>query len=341
MHGHRHVGLDARHRRRARRGWPRRRPRRATLDQASCPERVPARPGRRSASRAEQLVGADDRPRRRSTPRSTALQGARARPRWATGSSSALQTRARAGAGRTRRAARRLPAAIVLLSDGASSAARTRSTSPTQAKKLKIPIYTVALGHARTACSTPTRTGRVDRAGAAGHADAAGHRARRPAGASSPRRRAARLEAIYANLGTRFSTKKEKQEVTSAFAGGALVLLLAGAVLGAAARWGGCREPPARDAPAARPAAARSARPSGPAPGPIPPAVLRSLDLAVMRRVESLVPGEHLTPQVGGGTELAMIRPVPARRRRAPHRLERDRAHAASRTCACTSASAR
>ena len=49
--------------------------------------------------------------------------------------------------------------------------------------------------------------------------------------------------------------------------------------------------------------------PDRPGPGPIPPTVLRSLDLAVLRRVESLVPGEHLTPQVGGGTELAMIRP--------------------------------
>ena len=49
--------------------------------------------------------------------------------------------------------------------------------------------------------------------------------------------------------------------------------------------------------------------PERPGPGPVPPAVLRSLDLAVMRRVESLVPGEHLTPQVGGGTDLAMIRP--------------------------------
>jgi uncharacterized protein (DUF58 family) len=46
-----------------------------------------------------------------------------------------------------------------------------------------------------------------------------------------------------------------------------------------------------------------------PGPGPVPPAVLRSLDLAVMKRIESLVPGEHLTPQVGSGTELAMIRP--------------------------------
>jgi uncharacterized protein (DUF58 family) len=49
--------------------------------------------------------------------------------------------------------------------------------------------------------------------------------------------------------------------------------------------------------------------PDQPGPGPVPPAVLRSLDLAVLRRVESLVPGEHLTPQVGAGTELAMIRP--------------------------------
>jgi uncharacterized protein (DUF58 family) len=49
--------------------------------------------------------------------------------------------------------------------------------------------------------------------------------------------------------------------------------------------------------------------PDRPGPGPVPPAVLRSLDLAVLRRVESLIPGEHLTPQVGAGTELAMIRP--------------------------------
>jgi uncharacterized protein (DUF58 family) len=55
------------------------------------------------------------------------------------------------------------------------------------------------------------------------------------------------------------------------------------------------------------PAPERSA--SEPGPGPVPPAVLRSLDLAVMKRIESLIPGEHLTPQVGSGTELAMIRP--------------------------------
>jgi uncharacterized protein (DUF58 family) len=55
--------------------------------------------------------------------------------------------------------------------------------------------------------------------------------------------------------------------------------------------------------------AAPERTPDRPGPGPVPPAVLRSLDLAVMRRVESLIPGEHLTPQVGSGTDLAMIRP--------------------------------
>jgi uncharacterized protein (DUF58 family) len=49
--------------------------------------------------------------------------------------------------------------------------------------------------------------------------------------------------------------------------------------------------------------------PERPGPGPVPDAVLRSLDLAVMRRIQSLVPGDHVTPQVGAGSELALIRP--------------------------------
>jgi uncharacterized protein (DUF58 family) len=61
--------------------------------------------------------------------------------------------------------------------------------------------------------------------------------------------------------------------------------------------------------PASTLAGAPERTPAAPGPGPVPPAVLRALDLAVLRRIESLVPGEHLTPQVGTGTELAMIRP--------------------------------
>ena len=40
--------------------------------------------------------------------------------------------------------------------------------------------------------------------------------------------KAADLKSIYANLGTRLSSKQEKREVTVAFAGGGLVLLLLG-----------------------------------------------------------------------------------------------------------------
>ena len=39
------------------------------------------------------------------------------------------------------------------------------------------------------------------------------------------------LEAVYANLGRGLATKKEKQEVTAAFAGGALFLLLGGMIV--------------------------------------------------------------------------------------------------------------
>ena len=45
---------------------------------------------------------------------------------------------------------------------------------------------------------------------------------------------AQKLAAVYRNLGTRLTKTKEKQQVTSAFAGGAIVLLLAGAGFGLA-----------------------------------------------------------------------------------------------------------
>jgi uncharacterized protein (DUF58 family) len=46
-----------------------------------------------------------------------------------------------------------------------------------------------------------------------------------------------------------------------------------------------------------------------PGPGPLPAAVLRALDLSVGRRIDSLVPGEHRSPALGRGSELAQIRP--------------------------------
>ena len=231
---------------------------------------------------------------------------------------------------------RKLPTAIVLLSDGANTRGDDPIDIAQQAKKAKIRIYTVALG-------TPSGTLEIQRPDGTTRIQKVPpdtltlqEIARDTGGRYFNAPDADQLEAVYSGLATRFATVQEKQEMTATFAGGGLVLLLGGLAFSllrgrAAAVSRACASSPRR----------RSARPSGPAPGPVPPQVLRSLDLAVMRRVESLIPGEHLTPQVGGGTDLATIRRLPAGRRRPPHRLERDRAHAASRTCACTSASAR
>ena len=47
----------------------------------------------------------------------------------------------------------------------------------------------------------------------------------------------------------------------------------------------------------------------GPGPGPLPEAALRSLDLAVRRRVDSVLSGEFRSSQLGVATELAQVRP--------------------------------
>ena len=74
---------------------------------------------------------------------------------------------------------RKLPTAIVLLSDGASTRGADPIDIAQQAKKAKIRIYTVALGTPAGVLET-TAPGRHDaqREGPAGHADAAGDRAR-------------------------------------------------------------------------------------------------------------------------------------------------------------------
>jgi len=121
---------------------------------------------------------------------------------------------------------RRLPAVLVLLSDGKSERGAEPVDIADRAKKLKVPIYTIALG---TQSGTLNRGGRAipvppDNVTLRDVAETTGGRF-----FAAPS--AARLETIYENLGTRFSTRKEKQEVTAAFAGGALVLLLAGGIL--------------------------------------------------------------------------------------------------------------
>jgi Ca-activated chloride channel homolog len=118
----------------------------------------------------------------------------------------------------------RLPGAVVLLSDGES----TRGSDPVEvarrARRFRVPIYAIALG-------TPTGT-LVHRDGTREpvppDTDTLQEIARTTGGRSFTAPTERDLEAVYANLGRGLAKKEEKQEVTAAFAGGALALLLAG-----------------------------------------------------------------------------------------------------------------
>jgi len=54
---------------------------------------------------------------------------------------------------------------------------------------------------------------------------------------------------------------------------------------------------------------ARGRSKAKPGPGPTPQALLRALDVTVGRRIRGLVPGEYRAHDLGGGTELAQVRP--------------------------------
>jgi Ca-activated chloride channel family protein len=122
----------------------------------------------------------------------------------------------------------RLPGAIVLLSDGASTKGEDPRRVAQVAKRYKIPIYAIALGTQNgmlrqkdgSMTPVPPDTATLDTI------------ARETGGRSFTAPTARDLEAVYANLGKGLATRKQKQEVTAAFAGGALALLLAGLVTG-------------------------------------------------------------------------------------------------------------
>jgi Ca-activated chloride channel family protein len=132
---------------------------------------------------------------------------------------------------------RRPPAAIILLSDGASTHGRDPIEVARQAARLRIPIYTVALGTdagtievRRRDGSTATRSVPPDR-----------EAMRRIATISGARTFSAdagdELATVYERLGSQVATREEQREITAAFAGGAAALLLVGGAM--SLRWFG------------------------------------------------------------------------------------------------------
>ena len=126
-----------------------------------------------------------------------------------------------------RAGAKRPPAAILLISDGASDVGSDPIAAARQAAADHIPIYTVVLG-------TPTGTVR-ERRGAdtvtvpvPPDPQQLAEIARVSHGQAFTATDANHLNTVYQHLGAELSHKKVKHEITAGFAGGGLVLLLVG-----------------------------------------------------------------------------------------------------------------
>jgi Ca-activated chloride channel homolog len=122
---------------------------------------------------------------------------------------------------------KRPPGAVVLLSDGESTSGRDPIAVAEEAAQRGIPVYTVALG-------TPDGTlpnGKPvppDTASLQAIAERSG-------GAAFTAQDAEGLSAVYERLGSEVAMKEEPREITGAFAGGAMLLLLVGG--GLSLRW--------------------------------------------------------------------------------------------------------
>jgi Ca-activated chloride channel family protein len=127
---------------------------------------------------------------------------------------------------------RRPPSAIVLLSDGAATDGAAAFQAAAEARRLRVPIYTVALGTPDGEVTLPD--GRV--LSVPPDPEALARIAAISGGEGFLAEDADALNAVYDRLGRQLGTRDERRQVTSAFAGVALVLLL-GAVAGSL-RWG-------------------------------------------------------------------------------------------------------
>jgi Ca-activated chloride channel homolog len=135
------------------------------------------------------------------------------------------------------RAGKRPPAAVILLSDGASTHGRDPVEVAREAARARIPVYTVALGTdsgtievKRPDGSLVTRSVPPDREAMRRIATISGAR-------SFSADEGDQLGEVYDRLGSQVATREEQREVTAAFAAGAGLLLLTGGAM--SLRWFG------------------------------------------------------------------------------------------------------
>jgi Ca-activated chloride channel homolog len=123
---------------------------------------------------------------------------------------------------------KRPPAAIVMLSDGASDVGSDPITAAQQAATEHIPVYTVELG-TRNGTVTEKRGSQTVTVPVPPNPAQLAEIARIAHGQAFTVADAKRLDAVYERLGAELGHKKVRHDMTASFAGGGLVLLLIGA----------------------------------------------------------------------------------------------------------------
>jgi Ca-activated chloride channel family protein len=134
-------------------------------------------------------------------------------------------------------AAKHPPAAIVLLSDGKATDGSSSNDAATQAGRLHVPIYTVALGTDEGTIESPSRFGGVITTPVPPDPEALKRIADESGGVAFRAEDSDQLSSVYEGLGSQLGSKREQQEITVLFVGGAL-LLLGGAVFTSVRRGG-------------------------------------------------------------------------------------------------------
>jgi Ca-activated chloride channel family protein len=141
----------------------------------------------------------------------------------------AIQTSLRLATSAKRPGVKQPPAAIVLLSDGASDVGSDPLTAARQAASDHIPIYTVVLGTAGGTVAEKRASGTV-KVPVPPDPQQLAQIARLSHGQAFTATDAKGLNTVYKRLGAQLGHKKVRHEITASFAGGGLVLLLLGSV---------------------------------------------------------------------------------------------------------------
>jgi Ca-activated chloride channel family protein len=126
------------------------------------------------------------------------------------------------------------PTSILLISDGAPDGGEVEPLEAAErAKELGIPVYTVVVGTPEGIVEVPLEGGFTQRIAVPPEPDRLKEIAAVTGGEHFTATDPEALQAVYEDLGSRLGSRDVRREVTNAFAGGAVLFLLAGAALSA------------------------------------------------------------------------------------------------------------